>query len=68
MPDSMLKPPQPPGMGNPPVITASFAVDKGRFGDPVKVYLAEEHSTGGMKMVAVQVTQVGYGTYPTSWS
>jgi len=66
--DSMLNAPNPPGVGSPPVITASFAVDKGRFGDPIKVYLAAEHSTGVMEMVAVQVTQVGYGTYPTSWS
>jgi hypothetical protein len=65
---SMLNAPNPPGVGSPPVITASFAVDKGRFGDPIKVYLAAEHSTGVMEMVAVQVTQVGYGTYPTSWS
>ena len=65
---SMLKASELPGTGNPPVITASFAVDKGRFGDPIKVYLAAEHSSGVMKMVAVQVTQVGYGSYPTSWS
>jgi hypothetical protein len=64
----MLKATNPPGAGNPPVITASFAVDKGMYGDPIKVYLAAEHSSGVMEMVAVQVTQVGYGTYPTSWS
>ena len=65
---SMLQAPNQPGAGNPPTITAFFAVDKGRFGDPIKVYLAAEHSSGDMKMVAVQVTQVGYGAYPTSWS
>jgi hypothetical protein len=65
---SMLQAPNQSGAGNPPTITASFAVDKGRFGDPIKVYLAAEHPTGVMKMVAVQVTQVGYGSYPTSWS
>ena len=65
---TQLKPTNPHGVGTPPVITASFAVDQGRFGDPIKIYLAAEHSSGVMEMVAVQVTQVGYGTYPTSWS
>jgi hypothetical protein len=59
--------PQPPGGVTPPVITASFAADKGRHGDPIRIYLAAEHKSGAMEMIAVQVTQVGYGVYPTDW-
>ena len=53
---TQLKPANPHGVGTPPVLTASFAVDQGRFGDPIKIYLAAEHSSGVMEMVAVQVT------------
>jgi hypothetical protein len=37
-------------------------------GDPIKIYLAAEDPEGDMEKIAVQVTQVGYGFYPTSWS
>jgi len=60
--------PKPPGVVTPPVITASFAVDKGRYGDPIKVYLAAEHKDGAMQMIAVQVSQVAYGDYPSTWT
>jgi hypothetical protein len=65
---SMVTPPKPPGVVNPPVITASFAVDKGRYGDPIKIYLAAEHDRAAMEMIAVQVSQVGYGAYPSNWT
>lgn len=64
---SMLTASQPPAGVSPPVITASFAASKGRFGDPIKIYLAAEQKGGAMKMIAVQVTQVGYGSYPANW-
>jgi len=64
---SMLTVSQPPAGMPPPVITASFAADKGRYGDPIKIYLAAEQKGGAMKMIAVQVTQVGYGSYPANW-
>jgi hypothetical protein len=54
--------------GKPPVITASFAADKGMYGDSIKVYLAAEDPDGDMEKIAVQVTQVGYESYPTSWT
>jgi len=57
-----------PGYGDPPIITASFCVDKGMYGDPIKIYLAAEDTHGDMDRIAVQVTQVGYGFYPTSWT
>jgi len=65
---SMLTAPNPPGGVTPPVITASFAADKGRYGDPIKVYLAAEHKSGAMEMIAVQVSQVAYGVYPSNWT
>jgi len=60
--------PKPPGGVTPPVITAFFAADKGRYGDPIKVYFAAEHKDGAMKMIAVQVSQVAYGSYPSHWT
>jgi hypothetical protein len=65
---SMVTAPKPPEGVTPPVITASFAADKGRHGDPIKVYLAAEHKDGAMAMIAVQVSQVGYGVYPSNWT
>ena len=61
---SMLTTPKPPGVVNPPVITAFFAADKGTYRDPIKVYLAAEQKDGAMEMIAVQVSQLGYGDYP----
>jgi hypothetical protein len=57
-----------PGYGEPPVITASFCVDKGMYGDPIRIYLAAEDTHGDMDRIAVQVSQTGYGFYPTSWT
>jgi hypothetical protein len=57
-----------PGYGDPPVITAFFCVDKGMYGDPIKIYLAAEDPHGDMDRIAVQITQTGYGFYPTSWT
>jgi hypothetical protein len=57
-----------PGYGDPPVITASFCVDKGMYGDPIKIYLSAEDPHGDMDRIAVQVSQTGYGFYPTSWT
>jgi hypothetical protein len=60
--------PKPPEGVTPPVITASFAADKGRYGDPIKVYLAAEANSGAMEMITLQVTQVAYGVYPSHWT
>jgi hypothetical protein len=55
--------------GPPPVITAHFApVEKGRYLDPIYVYLAAEDPAGNMDRIGVQVSQVGFGVYPTSWT
>ena len=64
---SKVTAPKPPGGVTPPVIAASFAADKGRHGDPIRIYLAAEQKDGEMEMIAIQVTQVGYGVYPSDW-
>jgi hypothetical protein len=57
----------PPGT-KPPVITAYFAPSEAMFGYPLRVYLAAEDPEGDMLRIAVQVSQVGYGNYPTDWT
>ncbi len=52
---------------SPPVITAYFAPEQGRYGDPLRIYLAAEDRDGEMLRIATQVTRVGYGSYPTDW-
>ena len=64
---TMLEGKTPPVGAKPPVITSYFAPEKGRFGDVLKIYVAAEAPDGEMLTIATQVTQVGYGVYPTSW-
>ncbi len=56
-----------PGGVSPPVITAYFAPDHGRYGDPLRIYLAATDPDGEMLRIAIQVSQLGYGNYPTDW-
>jgi hypothetical protein len=56
-----------PAGTKPPVITAYFAPSEAMFGYPMRVYLAAEDPEGDMLRIAVQVSQVGYGNYPTDW-
>ncbi len=53
--------------GNPPVITAFFAEERGYYGSVWKIYLEAEDPDGDMSRIAVQVEQLGYGFYPTDW-
>lgn len=53
--------------GNPPVITASFAVEKGYFGYVWKIYIEAEDPDGDMSRIAAVVDQSGYGYYPPGW-
>ncbi len=57
----------PMGGGNPPVIKHSYAIEKGRYGDVLKIYIEAEDPDGDMLRVATVVDQVGYGRYPTDW-
>jgi len=54
--------------GNPPVITASFATERGFYGSIWKIYLEAEDPDGDMNRIAVEVDQLGYGRYPTDWT
>ena len=50
-----------------PVITHSFAVEKGIYGYIWKIYFEAEDPDGGMLKIASVVDQPGYGRYPTDW-
>jgi hypothetical protein len=50
-----------------PVIAHAFAVEKGRYGYILKVYLEAEYPEGEMLRIASVVDQPGYGRYPTDW-
>lgn len=50
-----------------PVITHSFAVDRGYYGSVWKIYIEAEDADGDMSRIAVAVGQVGQGHYPTHW-
>jgi hypothetical protein len=53
---------------NPPVITNSFAVEKGYYGYVWKIYIEAEDPDGDMSRIAAVVDQRGYGYYPTDWT
>jgi hypothetical protein len=50
-----------------PVITDSFAVERGIYGYIWKIYLEAEDPNGEMFKIASVVDQPGYGRYPTDW-
>jgi hypothetical protein len=58
----------PPSGSKPPKITSYFAPEKGMQGDTIKIYLAAEDPDGDMRDIGTQITQVGYGVYPTDWT
>jgi hypothetical protein len=59
---------QPKPETKPPVITSSFAVEKGYYGYIWKIYIEAEDPEGDMYKIASVVDQVGYGHYPTDWT
>lgn len=61
-PDKTSKP-NPDG----PVIKQAFAIDRGRYGTVLKIYLEAEDPNGDMARIATTVDQVGYGHYPTDF-
>ncbi len=50
-----------------PIITHSFAVERGSYGYIWKIYIEAEDQDGDMLRIASVVDQVGYGHYPTDW-
>ncbi len=51
-----------------PVITHAYAIDKGRLGTILKLYIEADDPNGGMQRIATVINQVGYGHYPTDWT
>ena len=50
-----------------PIITHTFAVDKGHYGSIWKIYIEAEDPDEDMDKMGVIVDQRGYGYYPTDW-
>lgn len=50
-----------------PVITHSYAVEKGRYGTTWKIYLEAEDPDGDMTKIVSVVEQSGYGRYSTDF-
>jgi len=50
-----------------PVITHSFAVEKGYYGYIWKIFIEAEDPDGDMYKIASVVDHTGYGRYPTDW-
>jgi hypothetical protein len=51
-----------------PVITNSYAVDKGRYGIIWKIYIEAEATDAEMAKIAAVVDQPGQGRYPTDFT
>jgi hypothetical protein len=58
---------QPKAENKPPLITSSFAVEKGSYGYIWKIYVEAEDPDADMYKIASIVNHVGYGQYPTDW-
>ena len=54
--------------GKPPIIISFYAPGQVSNGDPLKIYVAAEDPDGEMLRVAVSVSQLGLGDYPTDWT
>lgn len=50
-----------------PIITQSFAAEKGQFGHIWKIYIQAEDPDGDMFKIASVVDQPGYGHYPADF-
>ena len=50
-----------------PIITHTFAVEKGYYGYIWKIYIEADDPDGDMLRIASVVDEVGYGHYPTDW-
>ena len=53
--------------GKTPVIKASYAPEKVRRGNALKIYIEAEDPEGEMVRIPVVARQAGYGRYPTDW-
>jgi hypothetical protein len=53
--------------GKAPVITSSYSIERGRYGDVLKFYIEADDPDNDMFKIATVVEQTGYGRYPTDW-
>jgi hypothetical protein len=60
--------PQPKPGTHAPIITHTFAVEKGYYGYIWKIYIEAEDPDGDMFKIASVAEQPGYGRYPTDWT
>ena len=51
-----------------PIITNAYAIDRGRYGSILKIYIEADDPDGDMLRIATVVDQVGRGSYPTDWT
>ena len=51
-----------------PTITHAYAIERGRYGDALRVYIEANDPDKDMLRIAVQVLQTGQGGYPTDWN
>jgi hypothetical protein len=50
-----------------PVITNSYAIQKERYGEVLKIYIEANDSEGDMLRIATVVEHTGYSRYPVDW-
>ena len=58
--------PTPQG-GKAPVITHSYLIEKGRYGDILKIYIEADDPDNDMLRITTVVEQSGFGRYPADW-
>jgi len=63
--NAYLQPTNPGGKA--PVITNSYAIEKGRYGDVLKIYIEADDPDNDMLKIATVVEQPGFGRYPADW-
>jgi len=55
------------GPGKAPVISHAYSIERGRYGDVLKVYIQADDSDNDMFKIATVVEQAGIGRYPPDW-
>jgi hypothetical protein len=58
---------QPKPVGNLPVITHAFNIERGPYGYSWKIYIEAEAGDANMSRIAAVVDQPGAGSYPAEW-
>jgi hypothetical protein len=51
-----------------PKITNTFAIERGYYGDTLKIYIEAEDPDGDIAFIATEINRVEHGRYPTSWA